>query len=285
MGATLEPVLARFRRQMFLLRVAQVGAVVAFVLGMAGMTVAPSEWARRSMFLGLVALVAVWVLLTLRSLRIMRQVHAGGVLLSIGRLDDAEVWLRRGMSTFSLSARVNLLAGQLLGMVFLRQGAYGQVIELCRTLLRQCRRRGGRLGIEIRLLLADSLLRLDRLDEAGQVLDSIDESSLWLEGRMRLLPIILRYHLAAGDPEQAVRDLKSKLRIAELLDPPNAAFVHALLAEACRQTGRTEQQAFLAERAALYHDLQPLAGDWPIIAPIAGTSPPQPPSAAPEISD
>ncbi len=285
MSATIQPVLSRFRRQMLLLRFTQITAAGAFLLGMGGMMVAPTEWARRSMFLGLLALVTAWVLLTLRSLRIMRQVHAGGVLMSIGRLDDAEVWLRRGMSTFSLSGRVKILAGQLLGMVLLRQGAYGQVIDLCRALLRQCRKRGGRLSIEIRMLLADSLLRLDRLDEAGQVLASFQEETLWLEARQRLLPITLRYELATDNPQEAVRDLKGKLRIAELLDPPNAAFVHAMLAEACRRTGRTEQLAFLAERAALYHDLQPLAQNWPIIAPIVSTHPGDDPPADADVPD
>jgi len=86
---------------------------------------------------------------------------------------------------------------------------------------------------------------------------------------MKLLPIQLRYELAADYPAAAAQSLPEKLQIAELLDSPRAALVHALLAEACRRNHMPAQQAFLAERAWLYHDLDQLAPRYPVIALIA----------------
>jgi len=282
MSPPIRHILTAFRRQMVLVRLFQVGALACFALGMAGLIILSAELTRRAIFVGLLLLVLCWIWLTLRSVRVMRQVRAGGMLLSIGRVEDAETWLRNGMNTFSLSPADKLMAGHLFGLALARRGAHDEVIELCRTLLRQRPARHGRLGIEIRLLLADSLLRLGRLDETGQVLRHLEDTPLPLELRMKHLPITLRYYLETDEPQQITGSLKEKLRIAELLDAPQAALAHALLAEACRRTGMARQQAFLGARAAVYHDLQPLAEAWPLIAPIAAMNKSDPDIPRPE---
>jgi hypothetical protein len=281
MSASIQPILAAFRRQMVLVRLVQVVVLGFFAAGTISLALL-SEPARRAVFIGLLVLVVCWIWLSLRSVRVVRQVRAGGVLLSIGRLDDAQTWLRKGMNTFSLSPTDKLMAGHLFGLVLSRQGAHTEVIELCRTLLRQRSTRRGRLGDEIRLLLADSLLKLGSLFEVEQILNRLAQAPLPLELQMRRLPIALRYHLEADEAEEATQELKAKVRIAELLDARRAALAHALLAEACRRAGKVKEQAFLGARAAVYHDLQSLAETWPAIAPIAALNSADPSAGHPD---
>ena len=81
--------------------------------------------------------------------------------------------------------------------------------------------------------------------------------------RLALLPIELRYALETNHTRHAVQNLGEKLKYAELLDSAEAAWVHAMLAEACRREGMTAQAEFLQRRAALYHDLDDLPDNLP----------------------
>ena len=275
----LRHIVTTFHRQMTLVWVVRVVAIILMAAGIISMVVLPTETHRQWVFGGMMGLVFCWVLLAARSIRIAREIQAGSVLMHIGRLDDAEVWLQRGLSRFSLSARAKFVAGETLAALLFRRGDYAQTAELCQLLLRQRLNKVLNLAVNVRLLLADSLLRMDRPAEAHEVILAAYNEHLPLEARMRLLPIELRYELAANRTDAAVGNLAAKLQIAELLDSPGAAFVHALLAEACRRENMPAQQDFLTERAALYHDLDELASTWPIIAPIAAAAPDTPPSA------
>ena len=274
----LTTTLTTFRRQMTILRVTRLAAVVLFVAAAVGISALGSPTDKRLSFIALIALLTGWVMVILRSIRLTREIQTGSVLMSIGKLDDAEVWLRRGMTGFSLSTRAKLVAGELLAALFLRRGAYGEVVAICRELLRHPLKRVRHVWINARLMLADSLLMLDRLAEAHEAILPVYDVPLPLEARMKLLPIQLRYELAAGHPESSVSALPEKLQIAELLDSESAALVHALLAEACRRQAMPVQHAFLAERARLYHDLDKLTDRVPAIAPIAATVEPAAPS-------
>jgi len=275
---TLTTTLTTFRRQMAFLRITRLAAVVFFVAAIAGLSALDSPTDKRLSFIALIALLAGWVIVILRSIRHTREIQTGSVLMSIGKLDDAEVWLRRGMTRFSLSGRVKLVAGELLASLFLRRGAYREVVAICRELLHHPLKRVRHVWINARLMLADSLLMLDRLAEAHEALLGVYDVPLSLEARMKLLPIQLRYELAAGHTAFSVSALSEKLQIAELLDSENAALVHALLAEACRRQAMPAQHAFLAERARLYHDLDKLVDRIPAIAPIAAAAEPASPS-------
>jgi hypothetical protein len=268
MAEDLTRVLGTFRRQMLLLRGLRFGAIALLVLGV--MVVPQIEaMPTQAMLAILLGVLIVVGLLAIHSVHVAREVQAGGVLVSIGKLDDAEVWLRRGMTRFGLSGRAKIMAARLLASLLHERGAHEEVIEVCRALLSQPLKRLLEVGVEARLMLADSLLLLGRLGEAHEALMPVYGSSLSLETQVRLLPIQLRYELAAGQVESSVSALREKVRIATLMDSPRAALTHALLAEACRQRNMPAQRNFLAERARLYHDLAPLAQQYPVIAPIA----------------
>jgi len=265
----LQTTLATFRRQMVTLRVVRLLVVVCFVALFASLSALESPIDKRLSFIALLTLLVGWVLVILRSIRLTREIQTGSVLMAIGKLDDAEVWLKRGMTCFSLSRRTKLMAGEVLASLFLRRGAHGEVIAICRELLRYPLKRLHHMWVNTRLMLADSLLMLDRLAEAYEAILGVYDVPLSLEARMKLLPIQLRYELAAGHAASSVSSLPEKLRIAELMDSEGAALVHALLAEACRRQAMPAQHAFLAERPRLYHHLDKLADRVPAITPIA----------------
>lgn len=268
MAKDLTHVLGTFRRQMVLLRVLRFAAVVLLIGGvlvLPQMEAMPTQ-AMLAILLGVLIAIG---LLGIHSVRLAREVQAGGILASIGKLDDAEVWLRRGMTQFGLSGQAKIMAARLLASLLHKRGAYEEVVAVCRAVLRQPLKRLREVGVEMRLMLADSLLLLGRLGEAHEALMPVYGSPLSLEAQVRLLPIQLRYELAAGQAASAASALRGKVRIAALMESPMAALTHALLAEACRQQNMPAERDFLAERARLYHDLEPLVREYPVIAPIA----------------
>jgi hypothetical protein len=108
------------------------------------------------------------------------------------------------------------------------------------------------------------------VDAAYDAMRPVYDTQLSLSDRMKLLPVQLRYELAADHSSASVNALAEKVRVAELLDSSQAALVHAMLAEACRRESMPDQQAFLLKRARLYHDLEPLAEQYALITPIVG---------------
>ena len=268
MKADLTSLLRTFRRQMAILRVLRTGGIVLFIISLVALPDLRLVHAQAVLAIGLGLLVLAG-LLAANSIRLAREVQAGGVLISIGKLDDAEVWLRRGLTQFAISRRAKIMAAQMLASLLVYRRQYEDTVAVCRELLRQPIRRIHHIWIDTRLMLADSLLALGRLAEAHEAMLPLFGVPLSLEARMQLLPIQLRYELAAGHAASAASALQQKVRIAELMDSPSACLTHALLAEACRRQNLTDQQSFLAERARLYHDLEPLARLHPIIEPIA----------------
>lgn len=224
---------------------------------------------KRLMFAIFIGTLVIWALTMINSARVARGLQTAGALLSIGQLDDAEVWLRRVLERFSLSARTKILACQQIASLLFRRDDHQNVVLVCTELLKQRLNRFQSVWVNTRLMMADSLLMLDRVPEAYEAIRPVYDVELSLADRMKLLPLQLRYELAANYTSAAVQGLPEKLRVAELLDSPRAALVHALLAEACRRSNMPDQQQFLAQRAWLYHDLDQLAERYPLIAPIA----------------
>lgn len=270
MPSKLEATLATFRRQMAVARAVRWVGLIAFIMALAAVLAFDQADDRRMAVAVLAAVVVSWILLALRSIHLTREVQAGGALLSIGKLDDAEVWLHKGMRSFSVAVPAKLVAGELLAMLSLQRDAHHDVIAICRELLRHPLTRVRSVWVNTRLMLADSLLTLDRLPEAHEAILPIYSAAMPLETKMKLLPIQLRYELSSGQTSSSVNALAEKVRIAELLDSPHAALVHALLAEACRRQGMPTEQVFLTERARLYHDLDGLVTRFPVIAPVTG---------------
>lgn len=266
----LETLLRRFRRQLAKVRAIRVGVVLLLIAVFSWTWWLPEPIDRSTVFVVLAGVLLAWVALAVSSVRLTQAMQTGRILLRTGQLDDAEVWLRRAMTGLSLSVNTQLVAGQQLALLFFRRGSHLQVVAICRELLRQNLKRLRHAWVSARLMLADSLLILDRIDEAYEAMRPVYDVELSLADRMKLLPIQLRYELASDHSASASAALAEKVQIAELLDSPQAGLVHALLAEACRRQAMPAQHAFLAERARLYWDLDQLAERYAVIAPICG---------------
>ena len=266
---SLDSLLRTFRRQLLLTRVLRIGGLLAMVGLTVWMPQQPEPASKRLVLMVGTAAILSWVAILMNAARTSREVRTGSILLHTGQLDDAEVWFRRVMSQVSISTRNRLVACQHMASLLLHRDAHQKVVAICRELLRHRLNRLRSVWISTRLMLADSLLRLDRVGEAYDAFRPVYEMPLSLSDRMKLLPIQLRYELASDHSASAVQSLPEKIKIAELLDSSTAALVHALLAEACRRESLMPQCRFLTERASLYSDLPELAQRHQVIAPIA----------------
>jgi len=265
----IETLLKRFGRRMALVRWIRLAAMALLIATAVGSALVPALHERRVSLMVVGGVLIVWGALSFGSIRLMQLLHATRGLLACGQSDNAEVWLRRIMTGLSLSPQPSLMAGQELATIFARRQAHSDVVAVCRALLAHRTRRLRHVWVATRIMLADSLLWLDRVAEAYEAIQPIYGQTLSLADRMKLLPVQLRYELASDHAASAVQGLAEKVQIAELLDTHQAALVHALLAEACRRQAMTAQRDFLLERARLYADLAPLAERYPLIAPIA----------------
>ncbi len=265
----IDSLLKQCHRQIKLIRILQGVILIGTAVAVLWASTLPQPLNKQVMFGLFIASLIVWVLSLLNSSQLMRQVRTAGALLSIGQLDDAEIWLLRTLQRFTLSIRTKTLALQHCASLFFHRDAHAEVVKICRSLLGERLVGLKQVWINARLMLADSLLMLDQVNEAYEAIRPVYDTKLSLADRMKLLPIQLRYELAAGYPTAALQNLPEKLQMAELLESPRAALVHALLAEACRRNHMPELEAYLARRAWLYHDLDSVASRYPVIAPIA----------------
>jgi hypothetical protein len=270
----LDALLRTFRRQVALATSVRIALIVLLGIGLFWSMQLPQETGRRMTLavLGLGLLMV--VLATVGTLRLTRDVQAGNMMMSRGRPEEAAIWLRRALSRFTISTQGKFIAAQQMGMVLLRQDAYTQVVSLCREMLRHRLSRWRSVWFAVRVMLADSLLMLHRESEAYEALRPVFIAPMSLLERMRILPVQLRYELASNNTASSVQDLEKKTQIAELLDAPRAALVHALLAEACDRESMPEARDYFLQRAWLYHDLNRLARRYDLLAPLAAKSMP-----------
>lgn len=212
-----------------------------------------------------------WAFLSAWSMRQVRAANQASYFIASGRLDLAERRLREALSGFSIYRGAKLMVCHNLAVLAHGRGDYAAAAELCAGVLRHAPRSNEASRHTTRILLADCRMLLNDLPAAGAALTDmdVDDERMALAQRLMLLPIQVRYDVTAGRFAEAVERLKQKVRLAELLESPRAALVHALLAHACRMMERTQEAAYLAARAALYHDLSDLVEQYPLLATLA----------------
>lgn len=208
--------------------------------------------------IGIVATLAValWMGLTLLSVRQVRSAGRATLYIASGRLDLAEAQLVEAIRAFTLSRSGTLMACHNLAVVEHGRSRFAVAAEICRGVLNLGVRLPAELARTCRILLADCCLILGDEPSAARALGTLrtNDPSLGLTEQILLLPIELQCQLARKDYSAAAADLRWKVRRAELLDAPKASRVHRLLAEACQALGMTPQANFLLRRAAVYGD-------------------------------
>jgi hypothetical protein len=215
---------------------------------------------------GTMTAVFVWIMLSFVSMRQLKAANHANLLIANGRLDLAEQQLIESMRAFSIYATSKLMACHNLAVVAHGRGDYAAAAELCGGVLRRGTRIRRPARRMTRILLADCKLCLGDPSEAGDALTgmTLHEPDMPLAERLLLLPVLLRHELATGAPARAVDNLREKVRLAERLDAPRAAFVHELLSRACEAVGKIDASQWLLRRAALYHDLDDLPARYSI---------------------
>lgn len=269
----LEPVqtdyiVSRFRRDVILAQCVRWVFFGAFVVCVIWLMRAPADLQKWGM-VGVAVLVLSWVLLAGRSIRHARSAGAGTALLAAGRLEEAQRKLLEDLGGFTLFPAMKMAAGHHLAVIAHTQKRFADAANICRAILAVGSKALGPLKNASRLLLADSLLMLDDTFGAYDAFRPVYDEQLELHDRLLLLPIELRYELASGHTSWSVKDISSRMTLAELMDSDRAALVHVLLGEACRRQDMHPQSEYLLKRAALYADLTALADKYPVLNSIA----------------
>jgi len=264
----LDNLLRRFRRRIVLIGTIRVLGLLSFIFLVAWSLRPPPFMDRRVPTLIVGGVLLLWLILALASVNQSRTLQMARVLLGTGQTDNARMWLSRVMTGLSLSPRNQLIACHHLASLFAYRQSHQEVIAICTELLRHHLGRLRHIVVNTRLMLAESLLSLDRVGEAYEAMRPVYDLPLTLADRMKLLPVQLWYELQAGQAISSVESLPEKVRIAELLDSQQAALVHAMLAEACRQRAMPAESEFLLRRARLYADLEPIVDRYRILAPV-----------------
>ncbi len=256
------------RRHLMLATVARVLLLSIVLLGFIGAVIAPTRNSGvDALWLAAVFAVGGWIVLAFFSARQVRATNQASIYISTGRLDLAEEQLKSAMQLLSLYRTGKLLVCHNLAVVAHGQKNYSVAAELCDGLIAAGVGVSRGLGRMCRILLADSRLFLGDTGAAVKAIAPLrlDDPKLSLSEKLMLLPIELRCQISQGEFNGAVDSLGGKVGLAELLDSPKAALVHAILARACRSLGRSAEAAFLMDRARLYHDLEELKLEYPIL--------------------
>lgn len=272
--AELTSLLRGFRRRMMGARVARWALLVSLLVAFAAAGPLGTTDTSRVAMASLAFVLVGWLLLVTASVRTARSAQTGAALVQAGYWPEAEQELSHALRSPSVFRGVLLTAAQQLGVLLHCRREHGRAITVFRTLLEYGAGRPGPLPhfhTTVRLMLADCELALGNVQGAYEAFAPVFQTSLTLNERLMLLPIELRYELATGHTAHAVANLADKVRHAELLESPQAARVHALLADACRREGLAAQADFLERRARLYHDLDDeAAATVPAILPFSG---------------
>ncbi len=267
--AEAEGIVRRLRRHFFLALAARVLIIALVVVVFFGALVQDEVIAEADTLpYAIVFATFLWILLTAVSVRQIRTANQASVYISSGRLDLAERQLKSAIHQFSLYGMGKLLACHNLAVVAHGQKDYQVAAVLCDGVVALRGSISRSLGRLCRILLADCRLLLGDTGSARTAIGplSLGNPTLSLSEELMLLPIVLRCQIAEGDFERAAREsLPRKVWLAELLDAPKAALVHALLARACDRLGDAEAAGFLQRRAELYHDLEELAQEYEIL--------------------
>ncbi len=216
---------------------------------------------------GAALITVAWLLHMVVSFKQVRASNQAAVYISTGRLDLAERQLREALRSFSLFTRGRLLVCHNLAVVAHGRKEYEAAAELCRGVVSLGRGLSRSVVRLCRILWADCCLALGELAAAEKALAgmTVEEGGLRLSEALMLMPVELRCRLAMRDHGRVVSSLPEKKQMAELLDAPKAALVHAILAKACLAEGREAEADFFDRRSRLFHDREELVADYPIL--------------------
>jgi hypothetical protein len=254
---------SRFRRDLLIAGMLRglllAGAVICILAG-------PILGFRGGEMILLMVIGAVWMALSVHSVRGARMAADSPALISAGQFEQAESHIDSALRTFSLFRTAKLLNLHHLAQLRHAQRRWRETAVLCQALLEQKLANLPSLARTALLLLCDSLLHLDDLRGTFDAINQLYRYRLSLGESLTLQLMELDYGSRIGAWEPMLSSVGVKVQLAELMPSVSAARAQALLSLAAQKTGRTQLALWLRRRSELLADPSEIAADHPILA-------------------
>ncbi len=213
----------------------------------------------------LIAVAAVWLLLSYRSAMRSSAAADSPLLIASGQFDEAEQRIESALRGFSIFRTAKLLSLHHLSVLRHAQHRWRESALLSKALLRQRLGSLQTLAHSSRLMLADALLELNDLRGAHEALSSLYHQRLTLAESINLLAVQLDYEARIGAWPSMAANVMAKVQLAELMPSAGAARTQMLLALAAKKCGRADLADWLARRAGLLCDVNALVTERPML--------------------
>jgi len=198
----------------------------------------------------LLAAIAMWVLLSVRTVKNQQSILRVGLLLEARQFEQAEQTLARAIDSFSLYKPPVIQALQNLTAMRYAQNQFNDVRTLANELLQY--KAPPAAHRPTRLMLADAALRLDDLPTAFYQLSLVQAAgAMPLREQLKNTELQVEYCVRLGAWAQALEYLPWKLEVADLLPAPASARFQSMLAVASHNIGRNDWQAWFERRITL----------------------------------
>ncbi|MEM9416235.1 MAG: hypothetical protein AAGA29_12280 [Planctomycetota bacterium] len=194
---------------------------------------------------------AIWLPITLTTQRVARLLPQVGATLTTDP-ERAEHLIANALNSRPVMTWARLLTYHRLAALRHQQRRFDETASICQHILSQpLTGPAAAAKPSLLLILTEAHLALGNLVGAYHTLSELHRTRLGLAGAMQRLALQTRYALKAGAYEHALDHGRQKMQLAELMPPPQCGVMHAMLAEAAKQTGRGKLAAWLWERAQL----------------------------------
>jgi hypothetical protein len=230
--------------------------------------VGPMYASRGGLTVLIVLIGAVGLTLSYRSIKGSNLSADSPFLIATGQFEEAEERIEQALRRFSLFRAVKLLSLHHLAILRHAQRRWRESALLSRALLHQRLGALQNISRSSRLMLADSLLELGDMDGAHEAIQGLYQERLTLVEAMNLMVVQLDYEARIGAWEGMMRNLMSKVQLAEIMPAVSAAKAQAMLALAAKKVGRHDWAQWLTRRAALLTDINALVAMRPMLGEL-----------------
>jgi hypothetical protein len=199
---------------------------------------------------GIMIMAGTWMALNILSAKAWQQVANMGELLAISP-EMAEARIATVLRFRPLARQVRLLTWHRLATLRHQQQDFDQTIAICQSVLMHPLRNAEAVSQHLLLMLTEA--QLARNDAAGAYnsLTELSRRPLSLTHMLQKTALQTRYLLLVGYDSEALRDLGSKVHMAEMMPSLQCGAMHVLLYIAAHRSEQTDQAQWLDERARL----------------------------------
>jgi len=219
-----------------------------------------------------------WVLLAINGVRETRNALQWPMLISSGKLDEAERQIERTIRGFTILRSVKLLSLHQLSVLKMAQRQWGEALQLSKAIVRHKLPKDHTLQRASMLVLAGAAVQSNQLQDAFMAIGRLRAMPLSLDEQLSLLVAECQYCGKISAWTSLADAMNDKARLAELLPADLAAQVQAWLALAAKHCKRTDWEQYLIERCQLLVDPARLCSQeqafrqlWPTIGNTATT--------------